>query len=121
MPSRHAVVSGLIGVVLIGLTGCATAPASREADPAFARQNVAYATHEPPGTIVIDPASFIWCRVAAKRFAMELALAPKVSSGRAGRPFTPNRNGRTGIRQPRCCRGSQRSESTWCNCKAALE
>ena len=34
------------GSVLIGLTGCATAPASREADPAFACQNVAYATHD---------------------------------------------------------------------------
>ena len=53
----RALASGLVGVVLIGLAGCATAPASREGDPAFARQNVAYATHEPPGTIVIDPAA----------------------------------------------------------------
>ena len=44
-------------MLLISVTGCATAPASREADPAFARQTVAYATHEAPGTIVIDPAS----------------------------------------------------------------
>jgi len=26
-------------------------------DPSFARQNVSYATREPPGTIVIDPSS----------------------------------------------------------------
>ena len=28
----------------------------RAADPAFARQVVAYPTHERPGTIIIDPA-----------------------------------------------------------------
>jgi lipoprotein-anchoring transpeptidase ErfK/SrfK len=30
---------------------------SRAPDPAFARQVVAYATHEQPGTIIVDPAS----------------------------------------------------------------
>src|SRR5262252_3159493 len=29
----------------------------RGADPAFARQVVAYPTHERPGTIIVDPAS----------------------------------------------------------------
>ena len=28
---------------------------SRASDPAFARQVVAYATHERPGTIIVDP------------------------------------------------------------------
>ena len=87
MPSRHAVVSGLIGVVLIGLTGCATAPASREADPAFARQNVAYATHEPPGTIVIDPASHFLYLVQgggkAIRYGVGVGAEGFVWSGRA--------------------------------------
>jgi lipoprotein-anchoring transpeptidase ErfK/SrfK len=57
MPSWRAIASGVASLLLISVTGCVTAPASREADPAFARQTVAYATHEAPGTIVIDPAS----------------------------------------------------------------
>jgi hypothetical protein len=51
MPSWRAIASGVVSFLLISVTGRATAPASREADPAFARQNVAYATHEAPGTI----------------------------------------------------------------------
>ena len=75
MPSWRAIASGVVGLLLIGVAGCATAPASREADPAFAPQTVAYATHEAPGTIVIDPPviSFIWSRAAEKRSATELA------------------------------------------------
>jgi lipoprotein-anchoring transpeptidase ErfK/SrfK len=46
-----------ISFILTGLIGCATAPESRQMDPSFARQDISYATREPPGTIVIDPSS----------------------------------------------------------------
>src|ERR1700730_18675428 len=119
----RALASDLVGVVLVGLAGCATAPASREGDPAFARQNVAYATHEPPGTIVIDPASHFLYLVqgGGKATRYGVGVGAEGFAGLAGRPFTPNRNGRTGIRQRKFCRGSHSSESIWCNCKAALE
>ena len=67
--------------------GCVTSPASREPDPAFARQTVAYATHEPPGTIVIDPASHFLYLVQgggkAIRYGVGVGAEGFVWSGRA--------------------------------------
>src|SRR5689334_19979538 len=58
-PSCYAVVvGGFAGIVLFGLVACtATAPVSQQADPAFARKVVTYASRERPGTIVVDPGS----------------------------------------------------------------
>jgi lipoprotein-anchoring transpeptidase ErfK/SrfK len=88
MPSWRAIASGVVGLLLIGVAGCATtAPASREADPAFARQTVAYATHEAPGTIVIDPASHFLYLVQggekAIRYGVGVGAEGFVWSGRA--------------------------------------
>jgi lipoprotein-anchoring transpeptidase ErfK/SrfK len=87
MLNQRAVASGVVGLVLIGLAGCATAPVSREADPAFVRQNVAYATHEPPGTIVIDPAGHFLYLVQgggkAIRYGVGVGAEGFVWSGRA--------------------------------------
>jgi lipoprotein-anchoring transpeptidase ErfK/SrfK len=61
------VVRGAAWAVLLGTLACLSGPTnagvftpweqepSRAPDPAFARQVVAYATHEPPGTIIVDP------------------------------------------------------------------
>jgi lipoprotein-anchoring transpeptidase ErfK/SrfK len=44
--------------IAAGLAGCVTtSEPSREADPAFARKLVTYASREVPGTIVVDPGS----------------------------------------------------------------
>ncbi len=87
VPGERAIASGLVGFVLIGLTGCVTSPASRVPDPAFARQTVAYATHEPPGTIVIDPASHFLYLVQgggkAIRYGVGVGAEGFVWSGRA--------------------------------------
>ncbi len=59
VPNRCAVTAGgLVAIALFALAACtATAPVSREADPAFARGVVAYPSPEKPGTIVVDPGS----------------------------------------------------------------
>ena len=59
MPSRRSVVAGICaGGLVSGLCGCVTAPqAARSADPAFARTVVNHQFREPPGTIIVDPAS----------------------------------------------------------------
>jgi lipoprotein-anchoring transpeptidase ErfK/SrfK len=57
MSSPRWAAFGLAGFTFLGLFGCATTPETRQVDPSFARQNVGYATHEPSGTIVIDPSS----------------------------------------------------------------
>jgi len=55
---RAAVIAMLAGGLAAGLAGCAAAPTpALQADPAFARKVVSYASPEPPGTIVIDPGS----------------------------------------------------------------
>ena len=57
-PSAYAaVVAGIGGIALSGLVACSTAPVLRQADPAFARKVVTYASRERPGTIVVDPGS----------------------------------------------------------------
>ena len=87
MPSWRAIASGVVGLLLIGVAGCATAPASREANSAFARQTVAYATHEAPGTIVIDPSSHFLYLVQgggkAIRYGVGVGAEGFVWSGRA--------------------------------------
>ena len=50
----------VLAMALLGLVACATTsttPASRQADPAFARKVVTYPAHVSAGTIVIDPGS----------------------------------------------------------------
>jgi lipoprotein-anchoring transpeptidase ErfK/SrfK len=87
MPGRWAITLGFAGVALIGLTSCATAPALRQADPAFARQNLAYATREPPGTIVVDAASHFLYLVQGQgkaiRYGVGVGAEGFVWSGRA--------------------------------------
>jgi len=55
--SRRVVITGISGTgAMLGLTGCASTPARvAEVDPAYRRTDVAYATREPRGTIVVDP------------------------------------------------------------------
>lgn len=55
--SRRTLVVGATAGAVWGLTGCASAPIrSTEIDPAYRRTEVQYATREPRGTIVVDPA-----------------------------------------------------------------
>jgi lipoprotein-anchoring transpeptidase ErfK/SrfK len=62
-------------------------PVSRGPDPAFARQNVTYTTHEPPGTIVIDPVGHFLYLVQgggkAIRYGVGVGAEGFVWSGRA--------------------------------------
>ena len=59
----------------------------RGPNPVFARQVVAYPTHEPPGTIIIDPAShflyFIYDAEQAIRYGVGVGREGFVWSGRA--------------------------------------
>jgi lipoprotein-anchoring transpeptidase ErfK/SrfK len=74
-PNRRIVIAtGLANAVLLAVAGCTTTGSNPTATtsgffgattieeprgpyPAFARQVVAYPSHEPPGTIVVDPGS----------------------------------------------------------------
>jgi lipoprotein-anchoring transpeptidase ErfK/SrfK len=59
----RATIVAFLGLALTGLVGCTTTSTtpelreSRQMDPSFARQDVAYTTREPAGTIVVDPAN----------------------------------------------------------------
>ena len=55
--SRRVLITGVSATgAMLGLTGCASTPARvAEVDPAYRRTDVAYATREPRGTIVVDP------------------------------------------------------------------
>ena len=59
----------------------------RAADPAFARQVVAYATHERPGTIIVDPGSHFLYLIhdagQAIRYGVGVGAEGFVWSGRA--------------------------------------
>jgi lipoprotein-anchoring transpeptidase ErfK/SrfK len=56
--SRRVLIGGISIIAMVGLAGCATAPMHpTEIDPAFRRTEVQYATREPRGTIVVDPAN----------------------------------------------------------------
>jgi lipoprotein-anchoring transpeptidase ErfK/SrfK len=60
--SRRALLTTVSAIAAaLGLSGCGTAQTqtqtrSMEIDPAFRRKEVDYATREPPGTIVVEPA-----------------------------------------------------------------
>jgi lipoprotein-anchoring transpeptidase ErfK/SrfK len=96
--SRRQVVRCAAGVVPLALTAFAgdTINAGffstpwdqpRGPNPAFARQIVAYATHERPGTIIIDPVShflyFIHDAGRAIRYGVGVGAEGFVWSGRA--------------------------------------
>jgi lipoprotein-anchoring transpeptidase ErfK/SrfK len=59
----RATIVAFLGLALTGLVGCTTTSTtpelreSRQMDPSFARQDIAYTTREPAGTIVVDPAN----------------------------------------------------------------
>ena len=56
--SHRILADGIFAIAMVGLAGCATAPMHpTEIDPAFRRTEVQYATREPRGTIVVDPAN----------------------------------------------------------------
>ena len=56
--SHRILADGILAIAIVGLAGCATAPMHpTEIDPAFRRTEVQYATREPRGTIVVDPAN----------------------------------------------------------------
>ena len=92
------VVRGLTCAVLLILAACVGGTTSagiytmpwdqqRGPNPVFARQVVAYPTHEPPGTIIIDPAShflyFIHDAEQAIRYGVGVGREGFVWSGRA--------------------------------------
>ena len=57
-PGRHILIGGISVIALLGLVNCASTPMhSTEIDPAYRRTEVAYASREPRGTIVVDPAN----------------------------------------------------------------
>ena len=126
------VVRGLTCAVLLILAACVGGPTSagiytmpwdqqRGPNPVFARQVVAYPTHERPGTIIIDPAShFLY-------FIHDAGQAIRLWSGRRpGRlclvracdsPLIASRNGPTGTR-PRKCWFASRSLDSTCGANA---
>ena len=82
-----------------------TVPAVKlsQINPTFLRKNVAYATKELPGTIVVDPGNHFLYHVEdggrATRYGVESGA--KASSGSGTRRSKASRNGRTGIRPRR--------------------
>ena len=96
--SRRQVVRGVACAVLLALTAFAGGTTNagffstpwdqpRGPNPAFARQIVAYPTHERPGTLIIDPAShflyFIHNAGQAIRYGVGVGREGFVWSGRA--------------------------------------
>ena len=94
--SRRQVVRG--AAVLLGLVACVGGTTNagiftmpweqpRGPNPAFARQVVAYPTHERPGTIIVDPGShflyFIHDAGQAIRYGVGVGAEGFVWSGRA--------------------------------------
>ena len=56
--SHRILADGIFAIAMVGLAGCATAPMhTTEINPAFRRTEVQYATREPRGTIIVDPAN----------------------------------------------------------------
>ncbi len=92
-PGPQTITLAFIGLALTGLVGCATPSSpevrgeSRQMDPAFARQNVSYATREPAGTIIVDPSSHFLYLVQgggkAIRYGVGVGAEGFVWSGRA--------------------------------------
>jgi len=127
-------VRGLTCAVLLILVACVggttnagifTMPwdQQRGPNPVFARQVVAYPTHEQPGTIIIDPAShflyFIHDAGQAIRYGVGVGREGFVWSG--VRQSTANRNGLTGTRLRKCWFASRSLDSTWWKCREVLE
>src|SRR3984885_11110542 len=96
--SRRQVVQGASCAALLGLVACVCGTTNagiytnpweepRGPNPAFARQVVAYPTHERPGTIIIDPGShflyFIHDAEQAIRYGVGVGAEGFVWSGRA--------------------------------------
>jgi lipoprotein-anchoring transpeptidase ErfK/SrfK len=114
---RTVIIRGMPAIALLGLaasTTTTTTPASRQADPAFARKLVTYPTPVAPGTIVVDPGSHFLYLVQDGGQAIRYGSASVARDlgGRVQLPFTANRNGRIGIHPPKCCSGSPSSENT---------
>ena len=128
------VVRGLTCGVLLILAACVGGTTSagiytmpwdqqRGPSPVFARQVVAYPTHERPGTIIIDPAShflyFIHDAGQAIRYGVGVGREGFVWSG--VRQSIASGNGPTGTRLRKCWFASRSSDSTWCKCREVLE
>ena len=113
--SHRQVVQGAACAVLLGLlagttnAGIFTMPweQSRGPNPAFARQVVAYPTHERPGTIVVDPDNhflyFIHDAGQAIRYGVGVGAEGFVWFGRA---TVHSKQEWIGIRPRKCWRAS---------------
>ena len=90
-------------------------------DPSFARQDVTYATREPPGTIVIDPSSHFLYLVQgggkAVRYGVGVGAEGFVWSGRA--TVHSKQEWPDWYPTAEMLERSPRSDRTWCNCEAA--
>jgi lipoprotein-anchoring transpeptidase ErfK/SrfK len=94
---QTGVVRGVAAAVLLATIACVSGTTNagiftpweqpRGPDPAFARQVVAYATHEQPGTIIVDPANhflyFIHDANRAIRYGVGVGAEGFIWSGRA--------------------------------------
>ena len=120
------VVRGLACAVLLILAACIGGTTSagffmtpweqgRGSNPAFARQVVAYPTHERPGTLIIDPAShflyFIHNAGQAIRYGVGVGREGFVCRG--VRQSIASRYGPTGTRLRKCWFASRSLDSTW--------
>src|SRR5437016_9658344 len=76
----------------------------RGPNPAFARQVVAYPTHERPGTIIVDPASHFlyFIHDAGQAIRYGVGVGAEGLSGPGVRQSIASRNGPIGIRPPKC-------------------
>ena len=125
------VVRGLACAVLLIISACVGGTTSAGiftpweqpagANPAFARQVVAYPTHELPGTIIVDPASHFlyFIHDAGQAIRYGVGVGGKALSGPGVQQSIASRNGPIGIRLRKCWRASRSFASTWCSCKAA--
>ena len=77
--------------------------APAQLSPELRKQEVAYATKEPAGTLIVDTPNthLYYILVAGARSATAYALAATASPGPACRKYRVRPNGRIGIRRPR--------------------
>ena len=126
------VVRGLTCAVLLILAACVGGPTSagiytmpwdqqRGPNPVFARQVVAYPTHEPPGTIIIDPASHFLYFIHDAGRAIRYGVGVGRLSGPGVRQSIESGSGPTGTRPRKCWFASRSLDSTWCKCREVLE
>ena len=98
--SRRVLADGISAIAMVGLAGCATAPMHpTEIDPAFRRTEVQYATREPRGTIVVDPANhyLYYVEGGGKAVRYGVAVGGEGFGWSVWPRSTASRNGRTGI------------------------